>query len=521
MAKLQPIEKVSGINEQYIIQSMKQHYSAAQTSEMTPLFIKTLVHDYKMKAKNLAWLFGDDTTITIHPEVEKVLADLIRDDAPGIRILTDYLKSVGATYTAEQLQNSKCTYKKQEMRVSRVIQMTSEDLDIIKAVISGDKYEGEIHRTDLDMSALFPVDNTLGVSIIDPTSRHVRQSTDVTDGGVVWVRRADGLYDCFSPDQAKFRVKKNIHRINIEDTLSQIDAGTVVLSIDLNDFITASSGGVSSCFGFGGMHHLGWMNYWRSDFGIMVFMQNKQNRYSKVGRQWLLMRMTENGRDFDAPVFKFQKPYGRIKLSHTRLVEEFIFKKIKEKWGYNKSDFDYITNGNLTATEVSDNCMAEGGSHGRHSGYTDSAFSSAAPGYALKENKAYKGQYTAFPKLISTQYQDGRSLIFNFPDAMNMKGIVTNSGNFQGNQTHRSKTSLGYIPPAHIVTCAATGKEVLDKECTMMPDGTYVLTEVLIKAFNPEAIPEIQEDTGYVEPEAVIEELIITEEELAFDVDEF
>ena len=517
MAKIVPIEKVSEITESYIDKVMHQHYSKDVTKKLTPLFSKTLAFDYKQKARNLDWLFKGATTITIQPDAEKILVDLLRDDAPGIRVLTDFLKSVGATYTADQLQNSKCTWKKQEMRISRVIQMAS-DSDILKAILARDKYSGRIRRAyeDIGVAKIDSVTDTVHLSAI---TNHSNDTTDVTDGKFIWVRTSNHLYECIDISQSEMVVRKKINDINLEDTLGQIDAGTVILSIEINDFITASSGGVNSCFGFGGMHHLGWMNYFRSDFGIMVYMQNKSDRFSKVGRQWLLMKMTEGAQDFDAPAFKFQNAYGRIKKSHTDLVTQFLLEEIEKKWGYTRADFHKVTDGILNAVMVSDPCMSQGGSHSRHSGFTDSAFSNSAPGFMLKEDKAYKGQYIAFQGMgIESKYQDGRSLVFNFPDAMNPAGVVTNSGNFQGNQASRKGSSTGIIPPARLVKCAATGASVLDKECTMMPDGSWIQTDILIRSFDPLAIPA--EEPKVVEMAPMVEDTI-SEEELQFESDDF
>lgn len=519
MAKIVPIENASDVSEAYIKNVMHQHYNNEITSDITPLFLKTFVHDYKQKARNLDWLFKGKTTITIQPDAEKILADLIRDDAYGIKILLDFLKSIGATYTAEQLQDSKCTWQKQEMRINRVIQQNS-DNDIIKAIMAKDKYSGKVNRTFTVVGVAYVDSVTDTVHIKQNMSSHGNSASDVTDGTHIWVRSGGAhLYECIAESQSEMVVRKNINDINLTDTLTQIDAGTVIMSIEINDFITASSGGVNSCFGFGGMHHLGWMNYWRADFGIMVYMQNKSDRFSKVGRQWLLMKMTENGQDFEAPAFKFQNAYGRIKKSHTDLVTQHILAEVERKWGYKREDFVKITSGGLNAVIVSDTCMSEGGSHGRHSGFTDSSFSDRAPGFMLKEDKAYKGQYLAFQGFgEGSKYQDGRSLIFNFPDAINPKGIVTNSGNFQGNQTNRKNSSTGYIPPARLVTCAATGDTVLDKECTMMPDGSWIQTDILIRSFDPEAIPAAP--TKVVVEEVIAEEKL-SDEELQFDEDEF
>lgn len=520
MAKITPISKASEISETYIEKVMHQHYSHEITKDITPLFLKTLEHDYRQKVKNLDWLFKGETTITIQPDAEKILADLKRDDAYGIKILLNFLKSIDATATAEQLQKGKCSWNKQEMRINRVITQAN-DSDIIKAVIGKDRYSGKVRRAG-ETNGISQVDTLTDTVHLhtDMTSR-ANDSRDATDGQHIWVRTNNKLYECIDKSQSQMGVRRQVDEINLEETLGQIDAGTVVMSIEINDFITASSGGVSSCFGFSGMHHLGWMNYWRADFGIMVYMQNKSDRFSKVGRQWLLMKMTEDGVDFEAPAFKFQKAYGRIKKSHTDLVTTHIMEAIEEKWKFKRSDFVKITNGSLNATMVSDTCLSSGGSHGKHSGYTDTAFSEHAPGYQLKEDKAYKGQYLAFNGFggVESRYQDGRSLIFNFPDALNPKGIVTNSGNFQGNQTNRQQSSTGYTAPAKLVTCEATGKTVLDKTCTHMPDGTWVQTDILIRSFDPAAIPVVEEKPEEAHVEIVDE--VLSDDELKFDEDDF
>jgi len=519
MAKATPIENVSEITDDYIERVLKGHYSGNLTKQLTPLMIKTLAFDYKQKARNLDWLFKGKTTITITPDPEVILKNAMKEDSYGIRTLSSFLDSIGATFSGETLQDGKCNYKNQSMRISRVISNTG-STDLVKAVLAKDSYSGNIIIRNIGRNDLYtynPETDTVSTGDI----RRSKKSTDLTDGEHFWYRNSAGYYECATVEQAEMKVKRAIDDIHLQECLSQLDAGTVIMSIEINDFITASSGGVSSCFGFGGMHHMGWINYFRADFGIMVYMQNREDRFSKVGRQWLLMKMTENGEDFEAPAYKFQKPYGRIQKSHTNLVNAYVLAAIKDKWGYKEKDFEKITSGNISHCSVSDTCLQRDGSHSRHSGYTDTGFGDSAYGMQLKEGTAYKGQYMAFPYVSqhSSRQQNGRSLIFNFPDALDMSGQPTNSGNFESHQNSRTDSPTGYIPPYKVVTCSVSGESVLNAECTMMPDGTYVKTSLLIRAFNPDLVPEDEPATPEVVE--VAEEAPITEEELDFDEDEF
>lgn len=518
MATLTPIEDVSDISEAYIMQVMQQHYSSSITRKITPFFLKQMVYSYKQKAKNLDWLFKGKTTITIQPDAEKILKGLLSESAYGIREITGFLKSVGATYTAKQLQDNKCTWNKQEMRISRVISLSA-DSDIIKAVLAKDAYSGSVTRNP-SSNGIVNVDQVTDTVILKDLTRWNRDSFDVTDGSNIWIRSSSKLYECIHKSQSSMSIKRAIDEIDIVGSLAQIDSGTVVMSIEINDFITASNGGVSSCFGFTGMHHMGWMNVWRADFGIIIYMQNKSDRFSKIGRQWLLMKMSEDGEDFEAPTFKFQRPYGRIQRSHTELVTSYVFDAIKEKWGYIPSQFIKITDGNVQAVSVSDNMLQEGGSSSRHSGFFDRSFASESPGYQLKEDVAYEGQYLAFPGMgKDSKYQDGRSLIFNFPDALSPAGQPTNSGNFESHQAKRSSSGIGANKPARLVKCAVSGEEVLNLECTRMPDGSMVKTSILIKSFNP-ALVEDEPKKEVVEVTPVVE-AILPEEVLQFDEDDF
>lgn len=511
------IDDVKDISEEYITRTLKKHYNSSITAALTPLMVKTLTYDFKQKAKNLNWLFNGKTTVSISPDPEKTLKDLMQNNSGGINVLIDFLNGIGATYTAALLQESKCIYNKQEMRITRVIEMLPNITDIVQAMLQGNSLRGNLIQDELlpyVKSTIAAKTETIMYST--KSSHSIRYGKDATDGTNIWIQQSNGFYECYPNKNYQAVVKRPIDDYDIHDITKQIDGSTVVLSIDPNDFITASNGGVSSCFGFSGMHHLGWMNYWRADFGIIAYVKNSNDRMYKTGRQWLLMKMTENNQMFEAPAFKFQKPYGKLTLAHTKLVEDFVFGKIKEAFGFTRNQFTRISSGSLQKASVSDTCMTTQGSHGIHSGYTDTSFMDSAPGYQLKADTAYKGQYVAFPYLVSDNYHDGRSMIFNFPDALNMQGIPTNNGGFTANQTHRSKSSLGVIPPAKLVTCAATKKEVLDKECVQMPDGSFVLTEVLIKQYDPSAIPDI----------AKKEETVIVQEEVQtydmdFDEDDF
>ena len=81
-----------------------------------------------------------------------------------------------------------------------------------------------------------------------------------------------------------------------------------------------------------------------------------------------------------------------------------------------------------------------------------------------------------------------------------------------------SNNSIPSNSITRLVKCAATGASVLDKECTMMPDGAWIQTDILIRSFDPLAIPA--EEPKVVEMAPMVEDSI-SEEELQFESDDF
>ena len=510
--KINPIEKVSQITPQYIKDSIAAHYPAEVSSKVSDLFAHTLAFDYKQKAKNLKWLFGDNTSITIDADPEKVLKSLKANGAYGIQNILQFLDAQDATYTAEQLSEKKCTYQKQVMRVSRVIEMASKNADIIANILSGNHLQfSTIGSTTY--SDVFSY-NIRKLSFTERASINTRMEGNAlkTDGTCVIYKNSLDMYEVYGRDEVTVTPRGGIMDIDVNRALNQIKAGSVVVSMDLNDMITCSSGGVSSCMGFSGSYHNGWMNTFRADFGLIVFLKNEDDRFYKLGRQWLYARFTKDGQVFRSPALKFQRQYGGINNQHGELVRNFIFEKAEKAFGkeFALKNFDRITSGGLSPKETSLNVSGS-----PRAGYLDSGFDDGAVGFAMKENTLFKGQRCAFPAYQSCSYPNsGASVIFDFPDALALDGHPSHNGGFQGQTRRRTENMLGVIPPYKFVECSVTGNQVLDSECTFIPNqdgagGTYITTSLLVKAFDPKLLPQEEEVEEVPEAVAVAEEPLI------------
>lgn len=516
--KITPITNVSQITPEYIKDSIAAHYPKEVSSKVSDLFAKTMAYDYKKKAKNLKWLFGDSPTVTLDADPEKVLASLKRQGAYGIKEILSFLDSVGATYTAKQLAVKKCTYQKQEMRITRVIDLAGNSSDLVKAILAESNLNINYSRSDLRQElGLFASD--LGYSYMEGMTKSFNRDSVWTDGKLFWFKNSRGFYEALDPKDIIFTIKGGIRDYDIDRALNQIQAGSIVISMDLNDMITCSSGGVSSCMSFSGSYHNGWMNTFRADFGLIVYMKNPDDRFYKLGRQWLYLRFTKDGQVFPMPAMKFQRAYGSITQQHTQLAADFIFQRAKEAFGWNENDFDKITNGGLSKLETSLNV-----SDSPRAGYLDTAFDFSCPGYGMKENTLFKGQRVPFPNMQACHYtHSGASLVFDFPDALAIDGLPSHNGGFRNNFRNRKDAQLGVIPEYKIVTCSSSGKELLDVECTFVPNldgigGKYIETSLLLECYDPNYVA--QEVVAVMEavPEKPQEpEIVLTDE----DVEDF
>jgi len=517
-SKIVPITKVSQITPQYIKDSMKSWYSADVTNKMTDLFAQTLAFDYKRKAKNLKWLFGDDTTITIDADPEEVLASLRKNDARGIRPVLAYLDSVGATYTAESLSNKKCTYNKQVMRVKRVIEMTLSDTSVSKTILSGQSFDyatKKPYTIDIKTGVAY---TALGVVKAETANGRGKPETTFTDGDNLWVKAADGMYECHAEDNLTIVVKGGIRDHNIDQVLGQIQGGSIVLSMDLNDMITCSNGGVSSCMGFSGSYHLGWMMTFRSDFGLIAYLKNPDDRFHKIGRQWVHLRLTKDGMVFDTPAMKFMQNYGQLNEQHVELTSSHILKVFEDKFKIKASDFKKETGGSFGGTMASLNVTS-----GSKAGYLDGGQSRTCPAFALKKGTLSPKQPYAFPELSGGNFEQGTQVVFDFQEALSIDGVISNGGQFSVISRSVSRPNTSGKAQYKLVTCDVTKESVLDVECTFIPDvsgagGKYIQSKLLLQAFDPELLPKEEPD---VVEEPVVAEPETIEEDEDFDETDF
>jgi hypothetical protein len=444
-------ETASEVTPEYIKQSLEYQYGSRSWGEYSDLLCRTLVHDFQKKSKNLQWLFGDKTRLRISLSASEVMTDLVADNqyAQNIKEIVD---AIGATYTAEEFIKGIVNFQKSKVKIGKLLEDISKHIDQVpKHIISkygtiaysgADKsaYKEEHYLdTDLPKGASLGSITVCGSSILE--TKHISQS-----------------------------LNSSFHKSHTQEAITSASSSQdVILSIDINDMVTCSSGSCRSCLRIDGERHLGWMQHFRADFGIIMFSHSSKGEFDKTGRAWIYARMTADGAPYIKPFYKMQKTYGTINSTHRRLVNELIQEMATKNLGLPKPK-RHIDNSWPKYT-VSPN-VAGMGHNGNQPGYFDQVINENAPFYV------YPSDIPAFP-VSDTNYRYGPTCILPFPDALGLHGYVTDRPNFGDRNTYNSH--IGFRPEAILVTCSKLGEQVLSQEAICIAYNTFISHKWLLQ----------------------------------------
>ena len=460
------------------------YYGTGYEDKFSDKLIRVLLSDYKKKAKNLAWYLKDENGrvrnyISLQPSAEKVLEDA-SSNSQKIRDILNWLKSVGAEFTAEEFISNKCVINKQTIKITKAI--ANRDLSI--------PYTSSVFSASTGLA-------NKGISIAIDFERYLKNNSDELDlktltksivrftkFGVLCSSDDDLIIALIPPTYIKVTVKDTLAGLSPDDlskVFGNIGAEQMKVSIDLADMITSSTGNCNSCLSVDNIHHAGTIMYFRSDFSLIAFTHDANDRLKKHGRSWLFLRLTEDGFPRRIPFWKQQKAYGSVSNSHSLLLRDDIKKKTHEVLGFSNSHFT-ARSFSIEKRHASPNVNAIMGSHTEAAGYIDTAGSDTYAWY--------------MPKNQTNDFDKNSETPLVFPDFINVQGELTNAVNFRNN--HGSSRYYGSLNPnIYEITCSVTGNIVLASDA-MEIEGIWFSKEALevLLTKTPQVASEITTPDG-------------------------
>jgi hypothetical protein len=250
------------------------------------------------------------------------------------------------------------------------------------------------------------------------------------------------------------------------------------------------------------------MNF-RSDFTVIAYTKSSGDDFTKAGRTWIYLRMTEDGMIIPRPFFTVMRPYGNINGAQYELIIKHIKTAIDENFGVSASDWKPYDG--LASDSVSINCTGWGRWSGSRAPYIDwshakshypsfsalqKAFNKNPEGFT--QSKLQPGE--AFP-YDNTNYPDGNTIILNFPDPLTLSGQLTASGILIAKGGGGTSKALGILGDMNETTCSITGKQILTRDALQMPDGKWVSHEAAVAIIEnkPDTAIEVKEEEVVVE----------------------
>jgi len=484
------------VTRDYIKASLEHHYRS-KGYKISDDMVTLLEYDYRRKVDNLDWLFQGKTRVRISPSKDEIYKSVLREQT-----IADFLvlisKVLAATYDIS-LIDGYVTVNKQKTRISKAKEM------LVNAEIPSDLGDiGSRYTKQTLSSNKNPYRPYSDIDIKNHTSGFR------TMGGLV--SKPIGVTTVIGTDADVQRRWCNLDSIDTERVYQLAQGGDVVLSMDINDYITCSSGSVSSCMGFNGSYHLGWMMHFRSDFSLMAFTHDPRDQFHKIGRSWVFVKLTENGEKFARPFYKISKTYGAFTTSHCKAIDSTIQDAAKTigftdkprrvsncGWGDNDSKW-----------MVSPNMRNVNGILGSSSGYFDWTISDTIP---IVE---YNGEYKVTP-FASSNYRRGPVTLLNFPDALDVFGEFTMEGHLTNLPNHPFPALHGWNEHyKQFVICSLSGKRVPVRDAIKLADGSWVDKFAAARVLSGKSLTleeePVAEQTAVVEPEIDLDSV---------DVDDF
>jgi len=467
----------SEVDEKYILSALKHGYEGrSYTDKFSPKLIKVLLSDYKKKVHNLKWLLQDDTGRTrnyfeVTPEPKKILDDA-KNGGGLTREICRALDALGATYTPETFMANRCTFKKQSQKISRVVFNTDDNV----------KYN-HLNINKEGSSLIILIDDT----------KVSKARYKFLEGMVLQYREDDCKFilDMISLDRVTIQRPNELSSYNHEDiekVINNLKSDKLVVSIDLADMITCSTGSCRSCLSVDNIHSAGAIQSFRSEFSLITFTHPLEDRFFKNGRSWLNVRATERGFVRKFPFWKIQKAYGAVNKTHQKLLHNHLEELITEltgvkKWASDDSQVNYLVSTNVTTSYIGRN-------------------QTSAPGYidlATGDQRNWR-----FPEGMKEYFRYSTECLLPYKDMLSLEGEESNLTSFH--QRINSNSYLGATDANnYMVFCKVLGEEVLEQDATqiggvwyanvvlpqLITGGTYEKPKELIDGQEPADEPQI------------------------------
>lgn len=485
MSKFKVAEYADEVDEEYIRKALRTVYDGrTYTEDFSDKLIKVLLSDYKKKIKNLGWFFKDAdgrvrNYISMQPNPAEVLSRTASSSAMINKMIIE-LERRGATYTPEEFMKNRCTINNQVQKISKVLM---EDLG--KVPYSYDAYTAD------NSPDLFYKGSKITIARATPIESGIVQ---YKDGAKHFLKHVYAKEDLEIEMRSKFSGYSQSH---LEEHISAINSEELIISMDLADIISCSTGSCRSCLSVDNIHSAGALQNFRTEFSVITFTSKGNNRLEKRGRSWLFLRLTEKGFIRDNPFWKQQKSYGSVSRAHQNLLTSTIEGKVKNELNLE----GFRTKSGFSSFIVSPNV---------HSGATNQSHTSA-PGYIDTASDGASSFYVLPHK--SNNFFSTREVLLPFKDMLDLEGNVSNITSF-----HRREGGASYFgamePNHYMVICSITGEEVLDCDAVEINDKWYA----------KDAIGSIIDPTKKVEVnkhEVVQEEPEEDYDDIDFDEDEF
>lgn len=480
------------VTKPYLNASLEHQYRGKGYKYSEDL-LTILESDYKRKVRNLDWLFKGKTRVRLQPTADRVFKS-IKDEQSASDLIA-LATSFGYEVTAENFVAGYIIIDKQKIRLAKSLEYIFSEKNLSNVSV----LPTEIMKRYIKQGIRTTPPNKYKPEVVPTISKNnffaVGDGYSNSQGLVVNIHRTTDVAMSWS----------NTGAISIDKIMASMNSTEVVLSIDINDYITCSEGSFSSCMSekSGSSRHLGWMMHFRSDFSVMTFTHKKGDEFYKTGRSWTFVKLTEDGLPFARPFYKLSRVYGELNQAHVSMVDTYIQESIESTFHLGKptkhtsrdktryGDIRYIASPNMQNTSGS----AQG------TGYFDwPSDNSSLERLPIWE---YKGEYPVVP-FDSNNYKRGPICLFNFPDALDINGEPTNEARFNNNPEHHYQAFFGWNERVkQFVTCKASGKRMLLRDTIEIAKGEYLSKDIAISiiAGKPQEVVEAVEEV----PEAPAE----------------
>ncbi|MCI4436220.1 MAG: hypothetical protein JHC33_05345 [Ignisphaera sp.] len=432
------------MTKKYIRDALEHHYSG-MSYKFSQDLIDILYADYLRKKENLRWLFGDEDRIFINPSDDAIYDALFASEE--LRVFFDLAVDIlGSKLPKDLLLKGLIDVGKQQVKLSKAWDMIKESKNMPRA--ENKKYYSS---TIIKAPSKYRV------------TKERKESKQFTNEGTYnWFK----LGNCLVIASLEDAVYTLVTDFNTQRVSDQIQGNPVLLSLDINDYITCSSGSVSSCMSMGNSYHLGWMMHFRSDFSIMSFVHKKGDVHYKIGRSWLYLKLTEDGLVYPRPFYKISKRYGDLTRTHCSSIDSYIQEKARSLgFSYPTKRQDVTGWGNADSKyAVSMNMRNVSSFFSTNSGYFDWHIDEVTPIWE------YPGDYKVVP-FTAEVYKNGPVCLLNFPHALDVNGKPTVAGNFNDRISSDSRTLVGWAEKfPRFVECKFSGNRILLQDAIKIGD---------------------------------------------------